>query len=147
MSQELLQILNELRTELVATQSPDDLRALLDAKDEKMKWLEERLEAERAFANDLQDQLRESKAETAQCVEFLGTEMGWEYFRTDFVYGPDEPEPKQQSKQNALMIKKYLEESGHGLKFLAEKERLEARARELEEKLEAEGIAKQEGGK
>jgi hypothetical protein len=80
-------------------------------------------------------QVEELEAEVAACVEFLTTEMGWEYFRAEML-NARQPEPAQLSKQNALRLKEYLEQSGHGLKFLAKHRDLEARLSTYREALE-----------
>ncbi len=77
----------------------------------------------------------ELEAEVAACVEFLSTEMGWEYFRAEMLYVP-QSEAAQHSKNNALMLKRFLEDSGHGLGFLAKHRDLEQRCNRYRQTLE-----------
>jgi hypothetical protein len=77
----------------------------------------ERIARLEAKVKQLTDELDEAKAEVASCVEFLRAELDWEYFRAEMLYH-DQPEPKSLSRRNALKLKTYLEESGHGLRFL-----------------------------
>ena len=66
---------------------------------------------------ELEEKLREASAEVAACLEFLSTELGWEYFRAEFLYH-DDAEKKAQSLENARLLTNYLAETGHGIKFL-----------------------------
>jgi hypothetical protein len=65
----------------------------------------------------LEAELKESNAETAACLAFLSTEMGWEYFRADQLYLDHEP-ANSQSLNNAEKLRKYLAEKKHGAEFL-----------------------------
>ena len=68
---------------------------------------------------ELQRALEESKAETAACLEFLQTEMEWEYFREEQLYF-DDAEKQSRSMENARRLKNYLVEKGHGIALLRE---------------------------
>lgn len=68
---------------------------------------------------ELQRALEESKAETAACLQFLETEMGWEYFREEQLYFDNEKK-RNASGENARTLKNYLAEKGHGISLLRE---------------------------
>lgn len=59
----------------------------------------------------------EATSEAAACLEFLATELDWEFFRSGMLYGKDEPEKKTKSMENALAIRAFLQDKGHTLKW------------------------------
>lgn len=66
----------------------------------------------------LRKSLDESKAETASAIEFMQTEMGWEYFRNEMLWKPDETEFKNASANNAKKLRNFLQEKSHGIEML-----------------------------
>jgi hypothetical protein len=75
---------------------------------------------------ELQHALEESAAETAACLEFLKTEMAWEYFREEQLCFDDQ-EKRSQSEENARKLKNYLVKKGHGIALLRELHELRTR--------------------
>lgn len=84
-----------------------------------LDWLNERVSA-------LELELRESQAETAAALKFLECELGWEYFRAEFLCHDDEKQATN-SMQNAQALKNYLSETGHGIRLLKELSVLKSR--------------------
>lgn len=79
-----------------------------------------------AVIKDLRRDLLESRAETAACLRFLSTELSWENFRADTLYFKEaDTERRNASESNALRLKEYLQQRGHGIKLLARLEELE----------------------
>lgn len=69
--------------------------------------------------SDIETELEEAKAEVAACLEFLDTELGWEYFREEMLYFDNE-EQRSASMRNAQKLKNFLAEKGHGIRLLRE---------------------------
>ncbi len=67
----------------------------------------------------LHHKLAQAEAEVAMCLEFLSTEMGWEYFRADCLYHDDAPK-KRQSAENARLLRNFLARERRGITFLEE---------------------------
>lgn len=88
---------------------------------DQIEALTKRAESDQSEITRLRAELTGSKAETAAAIHFLETEMGWENFRVEFGIGKAHV---SQSKQNAEMLAAYLKETGHGLKLLAELDRV-----------------------
>jgi hypothetical protein len=80
----------------------------------------------RAERNELKQMLQEAKAEAATALDFLETELGWECFREEFF--PPMDGRVSTSAKNADLLRAYLAEKGHAVRFLAE-------MRELREKV------------
>ena len=91
---------------------------------------------QRARIAQLEAELKESNAETAACLAFLSTEMGWEYFRADQLYLDHEP-ANSQSLNNAEKLRKYLAEKKHGAEFLQRYAAIEADAKQARESVAA----------
>jgi hypothetical protein len=78
----------------------------------------------------LERQLAEAKAETAAALEFLDTELGWEYFRIEMLCF-DDKKKERQSEENARKLKNYLAEKGHGIALLRELKDLREKVAQL----------------
>lgn len=59
--------------------------------------------------NEWRAKVEAAEAKVQACLEFLRTEMGWEYFRADFLHHDDEPK-KRRSEENARILKNFLVE-------------------------------------
>jgi hypothetical protein len=59
----------------------------------------------------LEKEILELREEVQACMDFLATELGWEYFRADMLYH-DDTEHQRQSLKNAQTIKNFLVSRG-----------------------------------
>lgn len=72
----------------------------------------------------------EAAAEVAACIQFMYSEMHWEGFRIEMLYHEDAKKANV-AEENIRLLKNYLMETRHGIRFLKEYERMKA---ELEKK-------------
>lgn len=83
---------------------------------------------------ELQKERDEATAEVAAFLEWMKVQQGWEGFWADGFLGQ---KPISQAKQNLQAIRRFLEEKGHGLKFLAARDTLAAENARLRGLIEA----------
>ena len=86
-------------------------------------------QAFRTRAEQAEKERDEAKAEVAACLEFLETEMGWEYFRAETL----NHNGQQFSRENARKLKNFLAEKGHGIGVLKRLTAAEQRLKDAEE--------------
>jgi len=98
----------------------------------------DRLHEKLALANErcgmLAKERDEAKSECAAFLDWLKNQQSWEAFWADGFLGE---KPVSQAKQNLQAIRKYLEATGHGLKFLAERDALQKQLDDAKEKCHA----------
>lgn len=85
-----------------------------------------------AWAEKAEKEREEASAEVAAMVNFLECELHWEYFRADGFVGEKHVSA---SEQNAQVLRAFLVEKGHGLKFLAKHDAALAQVKTLREAL------------
>lgn len=105
----------------------------------KAKELEAELKQERAYGfemsadlervrmdvGELERERDEAKAEAASCIDFLVTQMGWEWFWAEgWVQAAEEA--KSQARKNAAAIRRFLDDKGHAKRYKERMTRVEA---------------------